>query len=265
MKINLHTHTARCGHACGTDEEYVLAAIEAGYDVLGFSDHTPFPYENGYHTDTKMTVDQLDGYVASVLSLKEKYRDKIQILLGLECESVPRFFPWLKEISRDMDYLILGNHGDWSIGEPYPGQVNDRASLEKYLQTTVDAMESGLFLYLAHPDLVLTAYATFDADAEWVSRQLCREANRCGLPVEYNLYGVLKGHGPKNLGYPCEKFWQIAAEENVRAVVGVDAHKPEHMLQDLGFYQRKLESMGITVLHDPRDAKKQVANPEIIG
>ena len=28
MKANYHTHTARCGHATGTDEDYVLAAIE---------------------------------------------------------------------------------------------------------------------------------------------------------------------------------------------------------------------------------------------
>ena len=26
MKANYHTHTARCGHATGTDEDYVLAA-----------------------------------------------------------------------------------------------------------------------------------------------------------------------------------------------------------------------------------------------
>ena len=32
MKYNYHTHTSRCFHARGTDEEYVLAAIEAGFD-----------------------------------------------------------------------------------------------------------------------------------------------------------------------------------------------------------------------------------------
>ena len=44
MKANYHTHTARCGHATGTDEEYVLAAIEQGFDELVFSDHVPWPY-----------------------------------------------------------------------------------------------------------------------------------------------------------------------------------------------------------------------------
>ncbi len=38
---NYHTHTSRCGHAGGSDEEYVQAAIKAGYQILGFSDHAP--------------------------------------------------------------------------------------------------------------------------------------------------------------------------------------------------------------------------------
>lgn len=39
---NYHTHTSRCGHAVGEDEEYVINAIKSGIKVLGFSDHVPF-------------------------------------------------------------------------------------------------------------------------------------------------------------------------------------------------------------------------------
>lgn len=62
MKANYHTHTARCGHAEGTDEEYVLAAIERGFDELGFSDHVPWPYKNGYvHPTVRMHISQMPG------------------------------------------------------------------------------------------------------------------------------------------------------------------------------------------------------------
>ena len=97
MKVNLHTHTARCHHARGTDEEYVLAAIHAGDKKLGFSDHTPLPYEDGYVNPQKMLPEELDGYIAAILSLKEKYKDQIEILVGLECEAVERFLPYLAE------------------------------------------------------------------------------------------------------------------------------------------------------------------------
>ena len=44
MKTNFHTHTARCGHASGRDEEYVQSAIRGGYQVLGFADHSPWQF-----------------------------------------------------------------------------------------------------------------------------------------------------------------------------------------------------------------------------
>jgi tRNA U38,U39,U40 pseudouridine synthase TruA len=43
MIANYHTHTMRCKHAVGTDEEYVLEAIKHGYKVLAFTDHSPWP------------------------------------------------------------------------------------------------------------------------------------------------------------------------------------------------------------------------------
>ena len=70
IKTNWHTHTARCGHAYGTDEEYVQAAIRGGLKTLGFSDHaaytTPYPPE-------RMAIEQVPEYIASIRSLKEKY------------------------------------------------------------------------------------------------------------------------------------------------------------------------------------------------
>ena len=42
MKHNYHTHTTRCHHAEGSDEDYIIEAIKAGYKTLGFSDHAPW-------------------------------------------------------------------------------------------------------------------------------------------------------------------------------------------------------------------------------
>lgn len=47
MKTNYHTHTTRCMHAVGDDEDYVRSAIKGGFQELGFSDHGPWKY----HTD----------------------------------------------------------------------------------------------------------------------------------------------------------------------------------------------------------------------
>ena len=44
MKTNYHTHTFRCGHAIGDEEEMVISALNEGIEVLGFSEHVPLPH-----------------------------------------------------------------------------------------------------------------------------------------------------------------------------------------------------------------------------
>lgn len=43
LRNNYHTHTKRCGHAEGEDEDYVLEALGSGITDLGFSDHIMLP------------------------------------------------------------------------------------------------------------------------------------------------------------------------------------------------------------------------------
>ena len=38
-QTNFHTHTSRCHHAFGNDEEFVRTAIQNGFEVLGFYNH----------------------------------------------------------------------------------------------------------------------------------------------------------------------------------------------------------------------------------
>ena len=112
IKANYHTHTSRCGHAVGADEAYIEAAIAQRYDVLGFSDHVPWPYESGYtHTHVRMTIDRLDEYVAAMREHKKKYADRIKLLIGFECEYFPAYMNWLADMKQEkrLDYLILGN------------------------------------------------------------------------------------------------------------------------------------------------------------
>ena len=78
MKSNLHTHTTFCDGK-NTVEENVLSAIDKGFCSLGFSGHSANPYGEYGLKDT-------DGYIAEVKRIREKYKDKIQIYLGIEEE-----------------------------------------------------------------------------------------------------------------------------------------------------------------------------------
>lgn len=97
---NLHIHTT---YADGRDspEEIVLKAIEKGFHSIGFSEHTymefsDYPYQ--------MTVADMPKYKNEILSLKEKYKNQIEIFCGLEYEL-------FSDVQADeFDYLIGSVH-----------------------------------------------------------------------------------------------------------------------------------------------------------
>lgn len=241
MKANYHAHTPRCQHAQGTEEEYVLAAIENGYQILGFSDHTPISYENDFVSFMRMRPDQLPGYVRAVREAGKRHEGEIRVYCGLECENFPRYLPWILEKKEELglDYLLLGNHYDQTDqGGFYFGSCKDRAHMRRYLDSTISGLQTGAFLYLAHPDVFLAGYAEFDADCVEMSRELCRAAKALRIPLEYNLLGRLytdQSRFEGRLGYPVNRFWEIAAEEGAQCCIGVDAHAPRQLADNRYF------------------------------
>ena len=86
MNYNYHTHTARCGHASGQDEEYVLRALSCGVTDMGFSDHMPLSFADGHESYFRLPIAQVGEYRDSVRALRDKYRDRIRLHLGFEME-----------------------------------------------------------------------------------------------------------------------------------------------------------------------------------
>lgn len=226
MKVNLHTHTARCMHAVGADEEYVLAAIDRGLKVLGFSDHSPHRYPGDYVSTVRMTPEQLPEYADSIRSLKEKYAGKLQIHLGVETEYFPELFPDTLQLLQDngVEYMLLGQHSILPVGGPHCGTpTEDKTILCQYCDRVIAAIETGLFTYVAHPDFI-----RFVGDSkvyEQHMRRVCRCAKAGGIPLEINMLGLRQGRH-----YPCDRFFNVVAEEGCKVVIGSDAHKPEQVL-----------------------------------
>lgn len=227
MIANYHTHTPRCRHASGTEEAYIQAALEAGLTTLGFSDHTPYWFGCDYYSTYRMFPDQLNDYVDTVLSLRKDYAGRIDIPLGLEAEYYPAYFAELLPRLRDagIEYLLLGQHFVGSeIGEHYCGRpTSDVDILRRYCRQTADAMYTGLFSYLAHPDLLF--FTGREQDYRRYMKGICRAAKDCGMPLEINLLGIAAGRN-----YPNPVFWELAAEENCPVVIGRDAHSPQQLL-----------------------------------
>ena len=97
MLANYHTHTVRCGHAVDSERKYIEHAIEQGFEILGFSDHVPQPYPEDFASTIRMSMEELPGYFETLVVLREEYRDRIDIRIGLEVEYYPSLFNELME------------------------------------------------------------------------------------------------------------------------------------------------------------------------
>ena len=76
LRANYHTHSTFCD-GNDTAEDMLLSALDKGFRHLGFSGHM----DPSIHMDW-------DAYTAEVLRLREVYGDRIDILLGVELDTI---------------------------------------------------------------------------------------------------------------------------------------------------------------------------------
>lgn len=222
MDYNYHTHTHRCNHASGTEEEYIKRAIEGGVAYMGFSDHTPYQLPDGRESWYRVSVNEAKDYVADLSALREKYKDKIEIMIGFEMEYYPSCFREMFQTAQKYggEYLILGQHffeeehGDY----PHTTTATDDVELLKiYVSRVTDAMKTGVFTYVAHPDIF---HFTGDRDCyQQEMRNICKTSKEQNVPLEINFLGIRD-----NRMYPREDFWEVAGQEKSPVTFGFDAH-----------------------------------------
>ncbi len=241
MKTNYHTHTYRCNHASGNDEDYVKAAIKAGFNEIGFSDHSPWKYTKNVKSRMRMDLVEFDEYYQSISRLKKKYAKQISIKIGLECEYYKENMDWLCKFIKDkkIDYIIYGNHFSEQTEKVYFGtHTHINQELKNYIDMCIEGLSTNLYSYLAHPDLFMRSYRPFDEYAASESRRLCEYCKENDIALEYNLGSLVYSYGTgEKSTYPYPEFWKIAAEVGNKAIIGIDAHTPESYLREEIFQQ----------------------------
>jgi len=232
---NYHTHTFRCRHASGDVADYVAAAGAAGLAELGFCDHCPYP--DGRWPQTRMSMSDLPGYIAALDAAKAASRadpSSPRVFSGLECEWAPEIDALIREEflgHRGLDYLVAGMHSYLDKGvwrDSY--RISKASELVAFAETSCGAMESGLFSFLAHPDVFCYNWMPWDENASSCARDILASSARTGVPLEINGYGFRKAPVPAPEGrrrpYPHMEFWRLAAEYDVSCLVNSDAHRP---------------------------------------
>ncbi|GAA0731603.1 PHP domain-containing protein [Clostridium oceanicum] len=231
MKTNYHTHTYRCKHAIGKDEEYIENAIKSGIKILAFTEHMP---DKKIGDKYRPSYKEFEEYVDTFSKYKEIYKDRIQLLIGLECEffneNLYTYEKWKKD--ERIDLLILGNHFA-SDRKKYFFNAISKEEIILYKDILLEGMDSEYFDIIAHPDLYLANYPKWDKVCKEVAIEICSRAKEKEIPIEVNSQGMrsvnLFDKNRKKYYYPVKKFWEIAALYNNEVVIGGDYHSPLHI------------------------------------
>ena len=230
-----HTHTARCGHAVGRDEEYVEAALVAGLSAIAVTDHLPFYWLPREEHDLRLAMapEELPRYVEAVLALKERYRGRIEVLLGIEADFVEGREELLEaELARYPFDVVLGSEhwlDGWCVDDPSSipryrqGQGEVDRIWARYAGAAIAAARSALFDVLTHLDLPKKFGFRPGEPFAGCEDAVVAAVAASGCAVELSSAGRRR---PVGEDYPGPALLRRLVDAGVPLVLSSDAHAP---------------------------------------
>lgn len=225
-----HVHTFRCGHAGNeTDTDYIEKAISLKADSLYFTDHAPFP---GNIFGNRMRIEELDEYIKTLTSLKEKYQSQINIKIGLEIEYIPSFISYYEYLKDKYGlHLFLGQH-ICSFHGHYNFEYQNKSEEYKWMTDSIlEAMDTELFDVLLHPERIYKNSKKWEKEQEQSAKVILQAAASQNIPIEHNYSSI----NTSNIKYWHEKFWKITKQN--RIVYGIDAHSTKELSDGTHFFR----------------------------
>ncbi len=234
---NLHTHTTYCDGK-DTATEMIEAAIKKGFGGIGFSGHSYMFYSPGHSMSPRGT----EEYKAEITALKEKYKDKIDVFLGLEFDAYS-----VVDLS-GYDYLI-GSFHYLKIGDEYVGFDRSADEVARIINVYFggDGMafakecyrqfaclpEYGKFDILGHFDIItknIEKIKFFDTDSEEYLRYAFEalDAMRGSIPLfEVNTGAISRGY--RTSPYPMKNIIKQMKEWGFGAIISSDCHDAKYL------------------------------------
>lgn len=254
--FDLHMHTCFCDGE-NTPEEMVLSAIEKGLGAVGLCGHSYTAFDESYC----LSKEGKRRFMDEVNSLKEKYKDRITVLLGVEQD----FFS--DDATDGFDYVIGSVHCvnaggayvyvDWSEKilrdgcETYFGG-DVYALCERYFETVADVAEKTRCDIIGHFDLVskfnepkarLLSSASLEKGGEISAAEKLfdehhpryvaawkKAADRllsCHIPFEINTGAMSRGY--KSTPYPSGEMISYIKSRGGDFILSSDAHRKDHI------------------------------------
>ncbi len=238
---DMHVHSRFSSDSTEFPEAIIETAIAKGFHYVYFTDHHDMDFPvNEAEPEMDFQLD-FDTYIEKLLELREQYRDKIEIRLGVEQGICPETAPRIATLSNryPFDFIIGSSHltalknGDPYYPEYYAGKTNIEAYREYFISEVENVKLTDGFDVYGHLDYAVrycpdkSFVYRFD-DYRDIFEVLLKSLIERGKGIEINTAGITK------IGYPhphieALKLYKELGGEII--TIGSDAHKKE----DIGF------------------------------
>ncbi|MBO5262327.1 MAG: histidinol-phosphatase [Clostridia bacterium] len=246
-----HTHS-KYSDGKNTLEEMVQSAIEKGCKEIGFSDHAPMIFDCGW----SMKQEQVESYKKEVTALKEKYKDKIKIYLGIEQD-------YFSTPAEGYDYIIGSVHFILKDGEYLPNDLSadamkefvDRcyggdvyAYCEDYYKMMADIVRVTKCQIVGHFDIVTKfneKMPMIDINHPRYINAIdyaLKELSKTNAIFEVNTGAISRGY--RTSSYPDNKTLDKIAKSGKPFVITSDTHNVETVNFNFAEEKEKLDQKG---------------------
>lgn len=239
---NLHTHSKYCDGK-DTPEQMILAAIEKGFESIGFSGHSYTEKD----AVSSMSPEDTEKYKSEVRSLAEKYKDKIKVFLGIE-------YDYYSELdTSDYDYVIGSVHclkfgeneyiGVDSSKEITQKMIADHfggdglAFAKAYYDLLADLPNRVNADIIGHIDLITKFHgsvAFFDEESKQyleIVEETLRKLQGKIPYFEVNTGAIARGY--RTTPYPSPEIVQLLKKYGFKPVINSDCHNKDNL--DVGY------------------------------
>ena len=246
-----HIHSRFSGDSKAPQEDMLAAAIEKNLGGICFTDHLDIDYPG----EPEAFLLDLPNYSASVLSLQEKYKERLPVRLGVELGLQPHLATVHSDILSQypFDFVIGSSHVVHGLDPYYPVYWENRTEEEGCLEYFSSIIENILafdgFDVYGHIDYVVRycpnrsqcdAYRQYADVIDEILKLLIEK----GKGIELNTGGFKYGLGHPN---PTEEILARYRKLGGEIItLGSDAHMPEHMAFDFEKLPRILKEAGFS-------------------
>ncbi len=261
INFNVHQHS-NFSDGAFPPEDYVKKAIALGFSAIGFTEHSPLPFDNPF----SLKEENVEDYISTIDNLKTKFADKIKIYRALEMDYIPgmstNFGYWKNKCNTD--YLIGSVHlvsppsndelwftdgpkhdiYDKGLEEFFGGNI--QLAVRTYYHQVNKMIETQGFDVLGHFDKIKMHNQNrfFTEDEPWYQKLIdeCLDlVKQKNLIVEVNTRGIYKKRS-KSL-FPDDVALEKVRKLQIPILLSSDAHQPSEL--NLGFAETKLKLIEI--------------------